>query len=191
MKVFFVGSPRTLQTHKKELHKIYNTIDQLGHENLYHLMVESDPATFYHKSQDQIDFHFKRTLKALHSADIIIIECSIHSLSMGYLARMGEELNKPVIIMHLNGCEPFFFSGNKYDRFYVCEYNLNNIQAVLTEAIEYAKDSMDIRFNLFLPPKINSYLKWITKRENMNRSVFVRHLLQEHMKQHPDFENTD
>jgi hypothetical protein len=89
MKTFFVGSPRALQEHKKELHKIYQTIGSLGHENVYHLVIESDPKTFYQKSENQISLHFSKTLKALHAADIILIESSIHSLSMGYLIRMG------------------------------------------------------------------------------------------------------
>jgi hypothetical protein len=188
MKIFFVGSPRALKEHKNELTKIYHTITQLGHENLYHLVINSNPDTFYNKNETQINFHFKTTSQALHAADLLIVEASIHSLSMGYLVRMGEELDKPVIVMYKSGSEPFFFSGNTYERLLLVEYTLESIKENLTQALSYASDLLDTRFNLFLSPQMNSYLKWITKRNRTNRSTYIRQLLQNEIKQHPEFQ---
>lgn len=186
MKVFFVGSPRALKEYKKELHKIYHTIDSMGHENLYHLIVETEHDSFYKKDKKEIDQHFIKITKALHKADIIIIEASIHSLAIGYLTRVGEELDKPVVVLHLPNCEPFFFSGNTDERFFVAEYTYATIPRVLKEVFQYATEALDIRFNLFLSPQMNAYLKLVSKKQGLSRSVFMRQLLQEHMKQHPD-----
>jgi hypothetical protein len=187
MKVFFVGSPRALTHNKSEFEKIYHTITELGHENIFDLMITLDPREFYDRTKDKIRDHYKNTLKCLQVADVIIIESSIHSLTMGYLARMGEELDKPVIILHKPGKEPFFFSGNLDDRFLVVEYTMDTIKDVLKSCFDYAKDVMDIRFNLFLSPQMNSYLKQVSKLEHTTCSNFMRNLLKEHMDKHPEF----
>lgn len=181
MKVFFVGSPRALNLYQEYFKKIYSTIEELGHENIYDLMVSSDPNTFYDRTEEEIILHYRRTVKCLQESDVTIIESSIHSLSMGYLVRMSEELEKPVIILYQEGKQPFFFRGHHDERFILVEYRRDNIKEVLAAAFQYAKESLDIRFNMFLSTKMHMYLKNEAKKMGIPCSIFMRQLLQEHM----------
>jgi hypothetical protein len=90
-------------------------------------------------------------------------------------------------LLHLPDCQPFFFSGNHYERFYVAEYTFSTIRKVLESVFEHAKNSLDVRFNVLLPPIIHTFLNWITKKKGMSKSAFIRQLLQEQMDKYPQF----
>lgn len=182
MKVFFTASPRILDTNKPDLLTIFNEIERLGHTNLSRLVIENDIATFYHANAEERAKHFKTTVNHIQHAEIIIIEASIHSLSMGYILEKSLNLNKQVILLHQKGKDPFFFSGISNDNLQIVDYSAKNISAVLKEAFEYATAQQDIRFNMLISPQIANYLSEISAKEHISKAGFIRSLIKKHMR---------
>ncbi len=184
MKIFFGLSLRAEPRLHDEYHAIYHTIENLGHENLNDIAVNTDPDEFYKMGKAEIEEMNKDLSKKIHSADIVVIEATTHSLTMGYYTKMALDLNKPVIILHLPGNTPFYFSGIEHDRLQIVEYTLDSLVENLQNAINFAQEKIDVRFNLFISPEINNYLNWVSKKFDIQKSPFIRTLIIEHMKAH-------
>lgn len=181
MKVFFTASPRLLSTDKDLLLEIFKEIEKLGNQNISRLVIENDVEAFYMYDEANRIKHFKTTVSHIKNADVIVIEASIHSLSMGYILEKSLSLNKQVILLHQKGNEPFFFSGINDENLQIIDYSKASIGVVLKEAFDYATDQQDIRFNLLISPKIANYLSDVSDKENISKASFIRNLIKQHM----------
>ena len=187
MKIYFTASARGKELYSDNYTKIYKLIEDLGHKNLDNLVLKINPQKFYSGDQeDQADL-YKNTVKLIKKADVIILEVSTPSLSMGYVMDRALDEGKPVIILYQKGVNPFFASGIKEERLQVLSYSLKDIREVLKDAIEEAKEQMDVRFNFFISPKIGVYLDWIAKNKKRPRAVFLRRLIEEHMERNKEY----
>ena len=184
MKIFFGVSLRAAKKFKVHYAKIFDLIHKLGHINLNELPVIENPDSFYTMNESEIkQTHIRLSLK-IKQADVIIIETTTHSLTMGYYVKMALDLDKPVIILYQKNSKPYYFSGIENDKLQLVEYSLDNLKDVLSFALNYAKENLDIRFNLFIASELNEYLKWAAGKQHMARSNFVRNLIIEHKKEH-------
>lgn len=187
MKVYFTASARGLEEHREDYKTIHNLIDDLGHRNLDDIVVDTDPASFYegdHKAQVDL---YEQAMRKIRDADVIILEVTKHSLSMGFVMHSALDLGKPVIALYKKGNKPFFAAGIEDDRLQVLEYEQGSLQKILEDAIAFAKDRSDIRFNFFISPTIASYLDWIAKDRRIPRSVYLRRLIDRDMKDNKDY----
>lgn len=184
MKIFFGVSPRAIVDQGAEFRKIYNWIEKLGHTNLNNIPINANPSTFYDIEQSDIESMYDDLIRKCKQAEVLIVEASIHSLTMGYYIKLALDLDKPVIILHRIGERPFFFSGIQNDLLQILEYSPESIPEILEEGINFAKDKINIRFNMFLSPELNNYLKWAANRSGTQRSSFFRSLLMEHKDKH-------
>jgi len=181
MKVFFTGSPRSLELYKKEHIAIYSAIEESGFKNMSDLVIKADPKTFYDRSHAEVVEHYKNTVENLKHADVVVVEASLHSMSMGYLVEKALGMGKPVVVFHLDGLTPFFFSGINDEKLQVISYNYSTIKQVVTDSLEFATTIQDVRFNFFIPPEISNYLDIVSKVKKIPRSVYIRSLIQEDM----------
>lgn len=101
---------------------------------------------------------------------------------MGFYVKMALDLDKPTIILYQPNYKPYYFSGIQNERLQIVEYTYDTIEETLKDALEYAKENLDIRFNLFIAQELNDYLKWVAKKHHMPRSNFVRNLIMDHKK---------
>jgi len=191
MKIYYIASPRGLKNNAEIYEKTYQVIKNLGHELVSDLVIKTNADTFYSASHKQRVEHYKKTMEAIKKCDLTIVEVSVHSMSMGYIVDKALEQGKPVIVLHLPGYEPYFFSGIQNDRLQIWEYTLDEIKKVITQAIEYSKDQMDVRFNFFVSPRIVNYLDWIAKQRKMPRAVYLRRLIEKDMDKNKDFEKEE
>jgi hypothetical protein len=97
------------------------------------------------------------------------------------------EEGKPVVLLHLESLQPYFAEGIQNERLQILSYTEETIKEVLEYALEIAKEKMDIRFNFFIPPKIGVYLDWVAKNRKLPRAVFIRKLIEEHMKRDKEY----
>ena len=189
MKIYFIASPRSANK-EPELYK--RLFDVLANDNK---MVNSqvldwtkgELSKFYEGTHEQRVAHYKKTMNSIKSADVVAVEVSEHSMSMGYIVNKALEENIPVLALYKKGNEPYFFSGIDNPKLQVVEYDDNNLEDNLQEALENAKDLADVRFNFFVSPKILAYLDFVAKKRMIPRSVFLRDLIEHEMKKDKDF----
>ncbi len=189
MQIYFIASSRLVGKDKEIYEKMYKTI------SLEHKMV-SDKVWKWIKG-GTVDLrgaplktkreNYEQTLKCINKADIVIMEISGHSMSMGYIISKALEINKPVIALYTADADPIFIKGISNPKLILMEYNKENIEKVIWESLKKAKSLIDMRFNFFVSPKILTYLDWVGQKRMIPKSVFLRNLIEREMKKDHEF----
>jgi len=185
MKIFFQGSYQGSKDFGKYYKIIYLEIEKLGYKHLDLDSVHISYGDFLHKmkkGKEAYTEHYEKKIKALKEADICIFETSIHSLGVGFLIQKAIEYDKPVIVLYYGNRIPFFLSGINDEKFVIKSYNIKNIKQVLVEALAFAKERRDKRFNFFISPKLLGYIEKVSKEKGITKSQFIRDLIIQHLK---------
>lgn len=187
MKVYFTASARGRSKFSSFYDQIYKQLGKLGHNNLDNLITGVDEDAFYdgdHKERVEL---YKKAMQIIKKADVVVLEVSEHSLSMGFLIQKSLESGKPVVALHLKGYDPYFLTGIENDKLQVVEYNESDIDQVLKYSLDFASDQQDTRFNFFISPKHQNYLDWISKTKKIPRSVYLRNLIEKDIEKQEDY----
>ena len=131
--------------------------------------------------------NYDETLKCINRADVLIMEISGHSMSMGYILSKALEINKPVIAMYREEMQPIFIAGIGDPKLILAKYTETNIEKVIWESLKKARGLIDVRFNFFVSPKILTYLDWVGQKRMIPKSVFLRNLIEREMKKDREF----
>jgi hypothetical protein len=189
MKIFFTASLRGQEDYGKYYKKVFSLIRDLGYVSLDDEILKLSPS-YYDVIQKQgrdayVDL-YERKIKKLQSADICMFECTLPSLSIGYLIQKALDFNKPVVILYLNENTPQFISGINEDKLIVRKYTESTLSEVVTNAFEEAKHLQDKRFNFFISPYLLTYLEKASKKDGISKSTFIRNLLLAHKRKSHD-----
>lgn len=181
MKIYFTASSRGTEKFSKYYKRIFDVISTQNHTHTSDYSKESDPSEIYKPDDDAHVELYKRAVNQLKKSDIVILEVSKHSLTMGYLLELGLNLGKPVVALYLSGYKPAFAAGITDDKLQVIEYNDGNLEDLLSDALDYASAQQDTRFNFFVSPKHINFLDWVAQNKKIPRSVFLRRLIEREM----------
>jgi len=189
MKIYFVASPRAIGGEGSFLKQMYDYLKKSNSmtSDLLVRLDEDNVKEFYGASHKEVVEHYKKTMLAIKKADMVIVEVSLHSMSMGFIVNKALELNKPVIALYKKGFEPYFFSGIENEKLRILEYTDKVWQETLDQAVNFGKGSGDVRFNFFVSPKILAYLDWVAKTKKLPRAVFLRELIEKEMRKDKEF----
>ncbi|MDO8498037.1 MAG: hypothetical protein Q7S61_05855 [bacterium] len=186
MKVFFSTSRRGREYFEENYNKIFKFIKDEGYENINNELIEKDNDQFYEELKKSgpkaYGVLYNKLLDGVKHADICIFECSLQSLTMGFLIQKALELSKPVIALYLEDHRPDLLAGIKEEKFQLIEYSPTNLSDKLLESIKNAKLLADKRFNFFINPTLLNYLYKASKEQGITKSTFIRYLILEHMK---------
>jgi hypothetical protein len=181
MKVYFSSSMRAKKINGDIFTKIYQTIIDLGYKHTSDFLLKADPDEFYQRTpKDEKEF-YKKMVSQIKSADVCVFEVSRHSLGIGYAVNMALDFGKPVVLLHQSGRKPYLFSAVKTDKLKLVEYNMTNLKGLLQDMLDEARSNIDIRFTFFITPKINQFLRYITRVKKIPRAVYLRTLLDKEM----------
>ncbi len=184
MKVYFNATLRGIKNLRVYYEKIYKTIEELGYKNVDDLLFRVDPEKFLKgKYRDQVNL-YKVINHNIQKADIIVLETSAQSISMGYTINRAIEKGKPLILLYQEGyTPPLLAEGIHSEKLQIIAYTPESLVENLKYALALAKEQRDERFTLILPPKIINYLDEVRKTKKIPRSVFIRYLIEKNMKE--------
>jgi hypothetical protein len=183
MKIYFIASPRGLDEFGNLYKEMYDFISKLGNIHVNDFIIKTVPNEFYSRDYNYRIAHYKRVMKAIRDCDIAVVEISIHSMTMGYIVDKALSQGKPVIVLFQKGFDPYFFSGMEQDKLQLVEYTRQNMKRVIKQALDIAKDQLDIRFTFLISSQLKNYLDFIYSRKGIDRSVFIRQLIANASKQ--------
>lgn len=183
-KVALISSIRKSDEISCSVNKIVNVLKKNNIRVFHEHVTNIKQADLNSLSDKQnLDFHNK-IIQHIRQADVIISECSNESFSVGYLLSKAVELNKEVIIFYKSSVsKPNLFPFlNNLERIYLVEYsNTEELEELVVDYLSFAQDNFSVRYNLMLPPQIINYLKWVSRKERITRSSFIRDLIKTHM----------
>lgn len=187
MKVFFTASLRGQKEFGNNYKLIYDTLKKLGYKHLDNEILTLSKE-YYNKIQEEgrsafVDL-YERKMEHLKEADICMFECTLPSLSIGYLILKALDFSKPTVILYLDDNVPQFMAGINNDKLIVKKYNLDNLIDIVTESVNEATTLQDKRFNFFINPQLLNYLQKESKAEGITKSTFIRNLITQHKKKH-------
>jgi len=187
--VYFLVSPRVVDKKQEFFSEVYDHLKKNNKmvSDLVKRLSKMKAGEFYKVPQEEGADRFKRWLVYVKKCDVVVVEVSGHSMTLGYVIGKALELNKPVVALHGKGQKSYFVSGIDSSKLQVAEYDEKNVFEVLDEAMDKAKKMVDVRFNFFVNPKILTYLDWVAMNKKIPRSVFLRELIEKHMKRDKEF----
>jgi len=188
MKFYFCASARGHNQFGKYYQRICQIASDLEYENIDDLAVSVDPDAFYQGNTDDQVEHYRSTIRNIKAADIVILEVSTHSLSMGYIMQKALDLGKSVVALYTGEHPPYFAAGIENDKLQVIDYDEETLENALEEAFEFAKNHQDTRFNFFISPKQLNYLDKIAREQRTPRSVFLRNLIEKDMAENTEYQ---
>lgn len=185
MKVHFSAPLQDLDEHIDAYESIVSAIKASGHSLVKDWLKE------YHttkaKSQYFSDEEWKRindtTLEAVQSADAVIIEASISSFSMGYIAAKALANKKPLLMLFDTHPQPYVLNSNntlKRSEVYKNDKELRDIVTTFLKEIDV--DANNLRFNMVLDREVYNFLNWESVNTGKTKAQIVREVLKERIR---------
>jgi len=124
--------------------------------------------------------HYEAIRKGVLWCDAAIMEISYEDFQLGHEATLAMQMKKPILCLslHENFSEKIrneYFHGAKYN-----EYNVGTLIRNFLDEIK--KERYSERFNCFLSKKQVAYLGRVAWEEGMNKSEYLRRLIDEDMR---------
>ena len=189
MQVYFIASSRLVAKNKQIYERMYRTIgaEHKMVSNKVWQWIKKGVADLSEATIETKKDNYQKTIKAINKSDIVVMEISGHSMSMGYILSQALEQNKPVVVLYKKGMERIFVRGIVNSKLILAEYDQQNLEKVIREAIDRVKGLVDVRFNFFVSPRILNYLTWVSEKRRIPKAVFLRHLIEREMKKEREF----
>jgi len=142
------------------------------------------PKKFYNWTSEERQTHYRGVFNSLRSSDIVILESSIHSVTVGLMIQEAIELRKPLLILIREGVKLTFLDGlSEVDgRLLKIEYTSESLSTKIKEGIAYLTEKLGTRFTMILPPDIIQHLDGVSKR-GLSRSEYIRNLIYSDIKE--------
>lgn len=137
MIVYFTHSARGLSKYESFYKKIYEAVESLNFIHADVLLEENNEKFYSGKHKDRVS-EFEKAIDCIKKSDIVLLEISTHSLSMGYVLHQALELEKPVICLCHEDMNAYFVEVINNEKLFVRKYNNTNIEQVVKESLEKA-----------------------------------------------------
>lgn len=187
MTIYFNASVTGKQNYEDNYQKIVEALKDMGHKVIYEHILDVESSELASETSKQRATHHVKLNQWLNEADVVVVEVSYPSVSVGYEIGLALDKNKPVLALYTTDKAPAALIGERSDKFVLEHYDLDNIRRELKILLNEVADLQDTRFNFFISPKHQNYLDWIAKNKKIPRSVFLRRLIEQHMEENEEY----
>lgn len=179
MKVFFTCSTKAINKKAKYYREIRDQIITLGNQinrdwidysiNVAQRNIPDIPSPAYYKD----------VMSAILTADTIIVDTSIKSMSLGHQITYALQKEKPVLIIRhkesKNATDKLFIEGSEADKLYIDEYkSLSDIKRILRNFFSKFDDKTVKRFNLALTISEDNYINWASFNYKKSKTEIIQ-----------------
>ena len=189
MKAYFTAAVSNVSD---EMRKIYERISSIlekhGHTVISNHLQNKSASEIKSQTESDALAVQKKMSKWKKQSDLVLVEASTPSFGVGQEISEALGDSKQVVVLYKTGMKPHILLNQGQESLYFVEYTENNLEKVLDEYIEYAKEHSDTRFNFFISPQIGSYLDWISQKRKLPRAVYLRRLIEDDMKLNKDYD---
>ena len=188
MLIYFTASLFQKKQFGENYTLIIQTLLDMGHnvihEHISGVSLEDRRELDHNKRRS----YSKQVINWIQKADLIVAELSYpSSVSVGFEVTKALEKNKPVLGLYHQGQNSVVLDGFQSDRFLYEEYTRETLKSILQQAVQYALNQTDTRFNFFISPKQVMFLEYISRKRKIPKSVFLRELIERDKQQNPPF----
>lgn len=186
MRIYFNASITGKSKYEHLYKKVEDTLADLNHYVVTPLFISSK-EDIHNETRKETKTYTQNMLKWIKSADICVFEMSYPSTGIGFEIAKSLEYNKPVILLTTQKNLKTIFDEIDDEKVQLIEYEESSVAKVLKQAVGYAADQQDTRFNFFISPEYQRYMDWVSKHRKVPRAVFLRTLINEAMASEKDY----
>lgn len=183
MNIYFTASIAGKKQYIANYEAIIQYFQTRGHHVVAdHILSASEDRINMSSREDRLAFHGQLE-KWIKSADLMVAETSFPSISVGYEIWYALQVGRPVLILYSEGDPPSLLGQHKSEKM-VCErYTRDTLPSILEQFLTYIQGKGEMRFTFFITPQIASYLETVAKREKLPKAVYLRKLIEWHMRE--------
>lgn len=184
MQVYFTASIVGRKYHLKNYLKIIELLRERKFDVISDHIINANESEIYLGTvEDRLKFH-KQLEDWINSCHFMVAETSFPSISVGYEIALALSRGKPVLILFSQGRVPTLLDQYKEEKLYCEKYNRKTLPDIINDFINYAKGTNDTRFTFFITSEIAIYLKKISRKMKLPKSVYLRKLIEQDMRYH-------
>ncbi len=192
MKIFFSCSTYGFKDYKENYFLIRDHLIDDGHVILHDWLLklkEHPKDKLVHEINNE---EYKKIVKAVDEADLLIFEATVPSFSTGHLLTLAIQKKKPALFMWLDSSNwakrKGFIYSIESEYIDIIPYNLSCYKNVIDSFIKkYSNYSNDQRFNLLIDKVERQYLDWKSNNTLKTRSNLIRSLIRKDMNNDNDY----
>lgn len=189
MKVYFTAAISNVSDDVRQIYsRITSILEKHGHTVISNTLQVKSADQIKAQSEADALAAQKKLSKWKKQADMVLVEASTPSFGVGQEITEALTDNKQVVVLYKSGMKPHILLNQGQEALYFVEYNDGNLDKVLEEYIEYAKEHSDTRFNFFISPQIGTFLDWISRKKKLPRAVYLRRLIEDDMKLNKEYD---
>jgi len=187
MKVHFASSTSKLNHYKENYLAICRHVKELGHIITRDWLDEA--IKYYEDGKLEIDREsvYKKSIQSILTSDVVIVEGTVSSFSVGHQITIALSKNKPVLfLVYKDASEKNYFKNNFIDGIKsplltVAKYSLHNLRDIIEDFLNQNKGGNTIKFNLVFTKEIDNYLDWASFTYKTNKSEFIRRIIEKYI----------
>lgn len=188
MKIYFSASISQMdEKAKQDYLTIVQTLENLGHKVIADHVIKTGKNGYSNQDETESLSAQSKLTKWKKQADLVVVEASRKSFGIGQEIALALANSKPVIALYQDDMKPHLLRDGTKDLLLLVEYDSENLKKVLKEAIEYASEQRDTRFNFFIGPNQLKFLDDVSKERRIPRSVFLRRLIEVDMRENAEY----
>lgn len=187
IKIFFDASLSGKKYYKEEYQAILSKLKHLGCSVVASPVIEGSASFVAQETEAEAERYYQNLMKWIGGADMAVFEVSHPSTGIGHEIAVALHKGKPVIALYTKEKRPYVLESITDEKLQVLEYHIDELDTLLRDALEYATEQQDVRFNFFVSPEIQHYLDWVAKFKRTPRAVYLRELLEKDMRENKEW----
>lgn len=183
MKIAFLAPIQASTEYKQRYTFIIDYLLKSGHSVIHALSVSETTLAAW--DQEKRDEYFQTFYTKIGKCDMVIAECSLPSVHVGYEISSAMQQGKEVIVLKLQNDKPTLQPLDPlymHKNIFMYDYTLDNLLSTIKMALEYNPCQKFKKYNILFPTDMVTRLNDIAKRKNLPKSVYIRQLLEQGLK---------
>jgi len=181
MKAYFTASIAGKKYQLDNYHAVINYLESKGVEVVSDHIMQATESKIRMETKDE-RIKFQKTLESwINDCDLMVVEASFPSISVGYEIALALHRMKPVLVLYTED-PPSLINNNEEDKLVVEQYSPSSLHETIDSFLNYIRGAADMRFTFFITPELNSFLVKIARKQKIPKSVYLRHLIADDMK---------
>ncbi len=182
MKIYLNLSGRSTKDQISLFLNVQNYLKGLGHEVVHDYFSPENFADFYKPTTEHVKHVFNKANELIDMSDLVILETSTPSITIGYQLFQALKMEKNVVCLHTKNNLQMFIEGIDDEKFQLLEYSEKNYKKVLNFALDGIFLDKDVRYNIMLNKTLSEYLNNHSKEMKISKAVYLRSLIENDMK---------
>src|SRR3989344_5898365 len=181
MKVFFGCDAQEILKYKDAYVIIRDTIKNLGH-TITRDWIDLSIKRAEENVGDPGSKYYAQTIESLLAADVIVIEGTIQSTSLGHQITLALQKNKPVLYLTQKKKDQLieeFISGTGSKLLTIKSYTLNNVDKIVEDYLNQNDGEIKTSFNLVRDKIKDNFLEWAAYTYKKSKPELIKEAIDE------------